>query len=148
MKRHPKFSFQRLRGIISKEFTQMRRDRLTFAMMLGHCELRGYGLWALTRRGDDRMIGRVGFFNPEGWPGFEVGWTLARAAWGNGYATEGARRALAYAFDVLGEETVISVIHPENAASIRVAERIGERFDRTQDVRGQKRLIYSVARRA
>ena len=86
--------------------------------------------------------------NPEGWPGFEVGWTLARAAWGNGYATEGARRALEYAFDELGEEKVISVIHPENAASIRVAEKIGERFDRTQDVRGQKRLIYSVARRA
>jgi len=35
MKRHRKFSFQRLRGIISKEFMQMRRDRLTFAMMLG-----------------------------------------------------------------------------------------------------------------
>jgi len=58
------------------------------------------------------------------------------------------RRALEYAFDVLGEEKVISVIHPENAASIRVAEKIGERFDRTEDVRGQKRLIYSVARRA
>ena len=118
------------------------------AMIIGHWELRGYGLWALTRRGDDRMIGRVGFFNPEGWPGFEVGWTLARAAWGNGYATEGARRALEYAFDVLAEEKVISVIHPENAASIRVAEKIGERFDRTQDVRRQKRLIYSVSRRA
>ena len=49
---------------------------------------------------------------------------------------------------MLGEEKVISVIHPENAASIRVAEKIGERFDRTEDVRGQKRLIYSVARRA
>ena len=118
------------------------------ATIIGHWELRGYGLWALTRRGDDRMIGRVGFMNPEGWPGFEVGWTLARAAWGNGYATEAARRALEYAFDVLGEEKVISVIHPENAASIRVAEKIGERFDRTEDVRGQKRLIYSVARRA
>ena len=118
----------------------------SFAMLIGHWELRGYGLWALTRRGDDRMIGRVGFFFPEGWPGFEIGWTLERAAWGNGYATEGARRVLAYGFETLGEDEVISVIHPDNAPSIRVAERIGERFDRTQQVKGEERLIYSVAR--
>jgi RimJ/RimL family protein N-acetyltransferase len=125
-------------------------DRLdawrTFAIVFGHWELRGYGLWALARRGDDRMIGRVGFINPEGWPGFEIGWTLARSEWGNGYATEAARRALAYAFDVMGREKVISVIHPENAASIRVAERIGERFERIELVKGEERLIYSIAR--
>jgi RimJ/RimL family protein N-acetyltransferase len=103
-------------------------------------------LWALARRGDDRMIGRVGFINPEGWPGFEIGWTLARSEWGKGYATEAARRALAYAFDVMGREKVISVIHPENAASIRVAERIGERFERIELVKGEERLIYSIAR--
>jgi RimJ/RimL family protein N-acetyltransferase len=120
----------------------------SFAMLVGHWELRGYGLWAVARRGDDRMIGRAGFYYPEGWPGFELGWTFERAAWGNGYATEAARRALAYAFDVLAKDEVISVIHPENAASIRVAERIGERFDRTHPIRGEERLIYSVARTA
>ena len=119
-----------------------------FAALVGHWHLRGYGLWALTQRGDDRMIGRVGFFFPEGWPGFELGWTLAREAWGHGFATEAARRALAHAFEVLGEDRVISVIHPANAASIRVAERIGERFDRTHAIRGEERLIYSVSRPA
>lgn len=119
-----------------------------FAASFGHWVLRGYGMWALAKRGDDRMIGRVGFINPEGWPGFELGWTLERAAWGNGYATEAARHLLAYAFDVMGREKVISVIHPDNAASIRVAERIGERFERTQQVKGAERLIYSAARPA
>ena len=118
------------------------------AVLAGHWQLRGYGMWAVTVRGEDRMIGRVGFYYPEGWPGFEIGWALERAAWSKGYATEAARRALAYAFDELRQEKVISVIHPENAASIRVAERIGERFDRTHPIRGEDRLIYSVARAA
>ena len=117
-----------------------------FASHFGHWVLRGYGMWALAKRGEDRMIGRVGFIYPEGWPGFELGWTLARDAWGNGYATEGARCALAHAFDVMKKEKVISVIHPDNAPSIRVADRIGERFDHTEPVRGQERLIYSIAR--
>ncbi len=117
------------------------------AVLAGHWQLRGFGMWAVTLRGEDRMIGRAGFYYPEGWPGFEIGWTLERAAWGQGYATEAARRALAYAFDELGREKVISVIHPENATSIRVAERIGERFDRTHPIRGEERLIYSVTRR-
>ena len=51
------------------------------AMLIGHWELRGFGMWAVTERGRDEMIGRVGFFEPEGWPGFEIGWTFARHAW-------------------------------------------------------------------
>ena len=92
-------------------------DRATawrhMAMLLGHWQLRGYGVWAVTETGRDRVIGRLGFFNPEGWPGFELGWMLARAARGKGYATEAARAALAYAFDELGRDAVISLIYPE-----------------------------------
>ena len=116
-----------------------------FAMLVGHWQLRGFGMWAITERGRDRMIGRAGFFYPEGWPGFEIGWTLARSTWGNGYATEAARRALAYAFDELNRKQVISVVHPGNTASIRVAQKIGERFTRRQLVNGNTRLIYSVS---
>jgi RimJ/RimL family protein N-acetyltransferase len=114
------------------------------AMLVGHWELRGYGMWAVTLRGTDAMIGRVGLFNPEGWPGFEIGWTIARSSWGKGYATEAACRARDYAFDVLHRPDAISVIHPENAASIRVAEKIGARLDRRELVRGAERLIYRV----
>ena len=64
------------------------------AMMAGHWSLRGYGLWAAAERSSGVLVGRIGFWNPEGWPGFELGWTLRRSFWGRGYATEGARKAL------------------------------------------------------
>ena len=92
------------------------------------------------------MVGRMGFLNPEGWPGFEVGWTLARECWGRGYATEGARRMLEYAFTEMGREHVISLIHPENVNSIRVAERIGETVEGQTEVMGVPVLIYGISR--
>ena len=64
------------------------------ASMLGHWTLRGYGLWAAAERSSGDLVGHIGFWNPEGWPGFELGWTLRRSFWGRGYATEGARKAL------------------------------------------------------
>jgi RimJ/RimL family protein N-acetyltransferase len=99
------------------------------AMILGHWQLRGYGLWAVEELESGRLVGRVGFFNPEGWPGFELGWALGREFWGRGFATEAARRALEFAFEVLGREHVISLIRPDNVASVRVAERLGERLE-------------------
>jgi len=126
--------------------TQTREEAWrSIAMLVGHWHLRGYGMWAVTGRDRDRMIGRVGFFYPEGWPGFEIGWTFGRDAWGKGYATEAARRVLAYGFEEMGRKEIISVIHPDNKASIRVAEKIGERFARKEVVRGIERLIYSIA---
>lgn len=96
------------------------------ASSLGHWELRGYGTWAVERRSDGAFIGRAGMLNPEGWPGLEVGWTLGKAYWGNGYATEAARAALDYAFLTQPVERVISVIHPDNSPSQAVARRLGE----------------------
>ena len=65
------------------------------AFFLGHWALRGYGMWALELRASGRLIGRAGFINPEGWPGLELGWLLARDAWGCGYAAEACAAALA-----------------------------------------------------
>src|SRR5262245_16307011 len=90
------------------------------AMMVGHWSLRGYGLWAAEERASGALVGRVGFWNPEGWSGFELGWMLRRPFWGMGYATEGARAALRVAFSQLQQPHVISLIHPENAAAIPV----------------------------
>ena len=64
---------------------------LMMASYLGHWELRGFGLWAVEERATDEFIGRIGLLNPEGWPGLEVAWTLARDRWGKGFATEGAK---------------------------------------------------------
>ncbi|HEV2861575.1 MAG TPA: GNAT family N-acetyltransferase [Pyrinomonadaceae bacterium] len=118
------------------------------AMILGHWQLRGYGLWAVEERESGKLVGRIGFFNPAGWPGFELGWALRREAWGRGYATEGARRALEYAFAEMGREHVISLIHPENGASVKVAERIGEELEGRTELFGREVLLYGVRREA
>src|SRR5438552_4208141 len=116
------------------------------AMMVGHWSLRGYGLWAAAERSSGTLAGRIGFWNPEGWPGIEVGWSLRRSFWGRGYATEGARTALQFAFTELQQPHVISLIHPENAASIRVAQRLGERLHGSTELLGKPALIYRINR--
>jgi len=116
------------------------------AMMLGHWQLRGYGMWAVEEKESGEMVGRVGCWRPEGWPGLEVGWTLRRRFWGRGYATEAARASVAYAFEALGQTRVISLIAPDNVNSIRVAERLGEKPEGEWEVFGTKVIIYAVGR--
>jgi RimJ/RimL family protein N-acetyltransferase len=116
------------------------------AMLLGHWQLRGYGMWALEERATGAFVGRCGFHRPEGWPGLEIGWMLGRASWGRGCAQEAARAALAYGFGTLGLEYVISLIHPDNARSIRLAERLGEHYAGRTRVRGHEVLVYRLER--
>ncbi len=118
------------------------------AFAKGHWELAGTGLWAVEHKETGAFLGLIGFAAPEGWPGFELAWTLARRWWGHGYATEGARAALAHAFDVLQKDRVISLIHPENRASIRVAERIGETLQGRIAHLGREMLCYGIDREA
>jgi RimJ/RimL family protein N-acetyltransferase len=97
----------------------------TLATHAGHWALRGYGAWAVQRRADGEYLGRVGLWCPEGWPDVEIGWRLHRAAWGSGYATEAARAALGWAWTTQPFDHLISVIHPDNVPSQRLAERLG-----------------------
>jgi RimJ/RimL family protein N-acetyltransferase len=119
---------------------------LMMASYLGHWELRGYGLWAVEEKSTRRFIGRIGLLNPEGWPGLEIAWTLARDRWGNGFATEGAKASLDYAFSVLKRDHVISLIHPDNQNSIRVARRVGEKLEGQAPLMGVMRSIYGIRR--
>ena len=118
------------------------------AMIVGHWHLRGYGFWAVEERSTGELIGRIGLFNPEGWPGFELGWVLGKASWGRGYATEGARRVLDHAFTDMGRDHVISLIYPANAASIHVAEKIGETLEGRVELFGHETLVYGIRRPA
>jgi RimJ/RimL family protein N-acetyltransferase len=95
------------------------------ALFAGHWVLRGYGQWAVERRADRVFLGRAGLWEPDGWPGLEVGWMLARGAWGQGYATEAARMATHWAWAELGATRLISIIAPGNERSIAVARRLG-----------------------
>ena len=119
----------------------------SMAFFIGHWQLRGYSHWAVEEKATGAMIGRIGFLNPEGWPAFEIGWTLARHAWGKGYATEGAKAALQYAFGSLDQRHVISLIHPDNTPSMKVAERIGETFEgKTRLLDEWDVLVYGIHR--
>ena len=116
------------------------------AFLIGHWRLLGYGTWAVTEKETGAFLGRIGFSEPEGWPGCELAWALARRWWGCGYATEGARAALAYGFTVLNKDRVISLIQQENRASLRVAERLGERLQGRADLNGREMLCFGIGR--
>jgi RimJ/RimL family protein N-acetyltransferase len=96
------------------------------ASTIGHWTMRGYGTWAVERKGDGALVGRVGLIHPENWPQVECGWTVGRPYWGQGYASEAAEVALRYAFMTLPLERMISLIDPDNAASQGVARHVGE----------------------
>jgi RimJ/RimL family protein N-acetyltransferase len=107
-----------------------REDSLErFAHMRDHWNERGYGLFATELRSSGSFIGFVGVedpvFLPEVMPAVEIGWRLAREVWGRGLATEAATEVVRWSFEDLGLDRLISVIHPDNTASIRVAEKLG-----------------------
>ena len=95
------------------------------ATMAGAWSLFGFSMFSVVEKSTGRWVGRLGPWKPDGWPGTEVGWGLAREAWGKGYATEGATAAIDWAFDTLGWTSVIHCIDPGNAPSQAVARRLG-----------------------
>jgi RimJ/RimL family protein N-acetyltransferase len=118
----------------------------SMAGILGHWVLRGYGMFAIESKATGELLGRVGFLEPEGWPGFELGWVLARPFWGQGYAYEAAVAARDYAFGPLGRDRLISLIRPGNKPSIRLAERLGEMLAGEVELMGSKALLYELKR--
>ena len=116
------------------------------ATLIGHWHLRGYGFWAVEEKATGELIGRVGHWNPEGWPDFEVGWILRKESWGKGYATEAGGAALDYAFEQMGRDKVCSVIRVGNERSVNVATKLGETLDREETVMGQQCWIYAITR--
>lgn len=96
-------------------------------------ERRGFGLWALEQRSSGELIGFAGLavpsFHAPFTPAVEVGWRLARPAWGQGYATEAGRAALAFGFERLGLDQVVSFTSTGNLRSRAVMERLGMSHD-------------------
>lgn len=98
------------------------------AAVTGSFALLGFGMFSVVEKETGAWVGRVGPWMPEGWPGTEVGWGLARHVWGKGYATEAAQASIDWAFETLGWTEVIHCIHPDNAPSQKVAQRVGSRI--------------------
>jgi RimJ/RimL family protein N-acetyltransferase len=97
----------------------------TMCMMRGAWDIRGFAMFSMIRRDTGEWIGRAGPWQPEGWPGTEVGWGVMQEHAGKGYVREAAVASVDYAFNILGWDEVIHTIDPENTASIRLAERLG-----------------------
>jgi RimJ/RimL family protein N-acetyltransferase len=95
------------------------------ASCMGHQTIRGYGFYSVIEKSSGHWVGRVGHWNPEGWPEPEVGWTIYKPYWRKGFATEAARVCLDYAFNELGWPRAVHTIAKDNVASIRTAERLG-----------------------
>lgn len=97
-----------------------------FASELGHWEIHGFGMWAVTLRDSARTVGLIGPWCPVDWPETEIGWLILSAdIEGTGIATEAAIAAITHAFDVLQWDTAVSYIGADNSRSIRLAEKLG-----------------------
>jgi len=121
-----------------------RRAWQAFTGMLGHWAIRGYGQFAVESKATGAFLGRVGLYHPDPWPGIELAWALARAHWGLGFAPEAAAAVRDWVFYKLRLPRLVSLIIPENRPSIRVAEKIGERFDREDKIDGTPVRIYVI----
>lgn len=93
--------------------------------MAGAWDVNGFAMFSVIERESGAWVGRIGPWQPEGWPGTEVGWGVLQAFAGRGYAHEAAVAAMDYAVDVLGWTEIIHTIVPDNARSIALAQRLG-----------------------
>ena len=111
-------------------------------------EEHGYGLFAVTLKGSDDVIGDCGIIKQdvEGETRLEVGYHFRRDQWGHGYATEAAHACIGLAFHAFGADKVISLIRPENVPSRRVAERNGMQLERQVTHYGLPHLVYAMRR--
>lgn len=99
------------------------------AGFIGHWAMTGFGYWSVETR-EGAYLGRVGLEQPVGWPEPELGWSFLPEAGGKGYATEAALALRAFERARLGVTEIISYVHFNNAASARVAERLGAWLDK------------------
>ena len=124
-----------------------------------HFEEHEFGLWAVEVRDDADFIGYVGLstpsFDAHFMPAVEVGWHLARAYWGSGFALEAARAAIADGFERIGLAEIVSFTSPLNVRSIRVMERLGmtrnpaDDFDHPRLPQGhrlRRHVLYRISR--
>jgi ribosomal-protein-alanine N-acetyltransferase len=137
------------------------RAEKTAASMREEIERDGYGFWAVEIKASGAFAGMVGLneitYDIPVHPKHEVGWRLAFDAWGHGYATEGARAALQFAFGKLGWPEVVAFTAAINERSQRVMQRLGmlrnpdDDFDHPRVEPGsplRRHVLYRVKRPA
>ena len=116
----------------------------TWSGVIGHWVLRGWGSFVVTTHDSDAAIGMTGPWAPIDWPEYEISWTLwSKDHEGKGLMTEAAKATLDHAFRTLKWSTAVSYIAPDNARSIRLAERLGAVLDpEARRVEDKPVLVY------
>lgn len=129
-------------GVKTREQTRQRLEG-----WIAEYQRYGFSKWAVVLRAGGELIGRCGlaFEVADGVAECELGWTFARAHWGNGYATEAAAAAMEHSFRVLGFKRLVSLIRPGNSASVRVAVRLGMTHERLVQWNGAPAELYTKA---
>ncbi len=123
---------QHFPALLSRRESDALADRIE-----AHFDREGWGLWAVEQRRTGEFLGFTGLawpiFDAPFMPAIEIGWRLARAAWGQGYASEAARAITAFGFEDLGLEEIVSMAVVANARSRAVMERLGMHRDPAED---------------
>ena len=118
----------------------------SFAAELGHWDIFGFGMFAVTVKDEDRAVALVGPWNPPDWPERELGWMVLDAgAEGRGIAREAAEGALRHIWSDLRWDTVVSYIAEGNARSVALAQRVGATLDpaaQAPEAPGKTVLVY------
>jgi RimJ/RimL family protein N-acetyltransferase len=117
-------------------------------VMAGHWVLHGAGMFVVEEKSSSKFAGRVGPWSPPGWPGFEVGWGIAKEFRGKGYAVEAARASIDWAFTTFEIDRIVHCIDRENTASQAVARRLGARPERDIELFGHPSELWVTRREA
>ena len=122
------FSDQKTMTYIGGKVLSRAQSWRSMATVIGHQSIHGYSFMSVIEKSTGTWVGRIGHWNPEGWPEPEVGWTLHRDHWRKGYAAEAGRACIDYAFNTLGWKRVIHTIEVGNDASKKLAEKLGSKL--------------------
>jgi RimJ/RimL family protein N-acetyltransferase len=116
------------------------------AIMMGHWALHGFGYFVVEEKSSSLFVGRVGPWCPPKWPGFEVGWGIAKEFRGKGYAVEAARASIDWVFQNLVVDRIIHCIVPVNGASQGVARHLGAEIEGQTELNGDIVDLWVTAR--
>ncbi len=119
------------------------RERVAF--MVDHWRRHGFGMWGLRLRDGGAFIGRCGLRTLDDTTEIELGYTLAKAHWGRGLATEASRAVVRHAFAVLKLRRLVAIADPANTASVNVMKKLGMTFERTGHFYGSDCVLYALA---